>query len=504
MKINQLKAGVILSYISELIVILSGLVYTPVMLRLLGQSEYGLYQLATSTIAYLNLLTFGFGSAYVRYYSRHKVNNDEVAIAKLNGMFMTIFTVLAVICIIAGTVLVLSTDMMFKTSLSIHEIKTTKILMGFMIFNLAITFPGSVFVSHITANEQYVFQRIVNILKNLFNPLLTLPLLLLGYKSVSLVVVQTILTVAAFLVNAYFCRKKLKMSFDFKGFEIGFLKELFAFSFFIFLNQIIDQVNWSVGKFILGIISGSIAVAVYGVAAQINSLYLMFSSSISNVFTPRVNKIVAESNDDKILTDLFTRVGRIQFIIMFLILSGLVVFGQYFIQIWAGQGYEEAYWMVLLLVIPVTVPLIQNLGVEIQRAKNMHQFRSIVYAGIAIANIFLSIPLVKLYGGIGAAAGTAISLLIGNGLIMNIYYHKKIGLDIIYFWKQIVAFIPALILPTILAVIIMKFIAFNSIIIFGLTIILYTLVYCVSMWLFGMNQYEKELLKKPLQKLFRK
>ena len=198
------------------------------------------------------------------------------------------------------------------------------------------------------------------------------------------------------------------------------------------------------------------------------------------------------------------RVGRIQFIIMFLILSGLVVFGQYFIQIWAGQGYEEAYWMVLLLVIPVTVPLIQNLGVEIQRAKNMHQFRSIVYAGIAIANIFLSIPLVKLYGGIGAAAGTAISLLIGNGLIMNIYYHKKIGLDIIYFWKQIVAFIPALILPTILAVIIMKFIAFNSIIIFGLTIILYTLVYCVSMWLFGMNQYEKELLKKPLQKLFRK
>ncbi len=70
MKVNQKKVGVILSYISQAIQILSGLIYTPIMLRLLGQSEYGLYQLVYSVVSYLSLLSFGFTASYMRFYSR--------------------------------------------------------------------------------------------------------------------------------------------------------------------------------------------------------------------------------------------------------------------------------------------------------------------------------------------------------------------------------------------------------------------------------------------------
>ena len=75
MYINQRKAGVILSYTSQLIKILSGVLYTPIMLRLLGQSEYGLYQLVYSVVSYLSLLSLGFGSSYIRFYSKAK--NEE-------------------------------------------------------------------------------------------------------------------------------------------------------------------------------------------------------------------------------------------------------------------------------------------------------------------------------------------------------------------------------------------------------------------------------------------
>ena len=255
MKINQLKAGVILSYFSEGIGILIGLLYTPIMLRLLGQSEYGLYQLASSVISYLSLLSLGFGSSYVRYYSRYKVQNDDRAIAKLNGMFMTIFIVIGVICVLAGSVLVLNVNNMFKNSLTYDEVNTARILMILMVFNLAISFPGSVFSSNVTANEQYLFQKIVAILNRLLNPFITLPLLMLGYKSIAVVVVQTILSVVSLIINWIFCKKKLGMTFDFKNFEWKFLKSLFMFSFWIFLNQIIDQINWSVDKFVLGVVS---------------------------------------------------------------------------------------------------------------------------------------------------------------------------------------------------------------------------------------------------------
>ena len=101
----------------------------------------------------------------------------------------------------------------------------------------------------------------------------------------------------------------------FKNFQLGLLKEMWVFTFFIFINMIVDQVNWSVDKFLLGRFAGTTAVAVYGVGGQINTLYLQFSSSVSNVFVPKVNRIVAESNDDAQLTRLFTKVGRIQFMV---------------------------------------------------------------------------------------------------------------------------------------------------------------------------------------------
>ena len=81
---------------------------------------------------------------------------------------------------------------------------------------------------------------------------------------------------------------------------------------------------------------------------------------------------------------------------------------------WAGEEYGASYAVAILLIAPVTVPLVQNLGIEIQRAKNMHKARSIVYLFIAIANVFISIPLIKLMVPAGAAAWYSDFLIAGN------------------------------------------------------------------------------------------
>ena len=275
---------------------------------------------------------------------------------------------------------------------------------------------------------------------------------------------------------------------------------MWIFTFFIFLNQIVDQINWSVDKFLLGRLAGTVTVAVYGVGSQINSLYIQLSSSVSNVFVPKVNRIVAETGNDNELTDLFTRVGRIQFMIMSLILSGFIFFGKPFIRFWAGSEYNDAYYITLFLIIPVTVPLIQNLGIEIQRAKNKHKTRSVVYFFIAIANIFVSIPLIKLFGACGATFGTTLSLIAGNVVFMNWYYNKKLGINIKYFWKNIFGFVPSFIVPSILGVIFFM-IGANQIKVLFLQIIVYTIVFCLSLYMIGMNKEEKDILLKPVRKI---
>lgn len=504
MKTNQLKAGVILSYISMGVSTITSIIYTPIMLRLLGQSEYGLYQLVFSIVSYLGLLSFGFGSAYMRFYARYKVQNDQEGIARLNGMFMTVFIGIAIIALLAGSVLVKNVHLIFEKSLTLEEMQTAKILMSLMVFNVAVTFPASVFDSIVTSQEQYFFQRLVNLLRSVLNPFLCLPLLIMGFGSISLVLVTTFLTLASFSINMWFCFKKLHTRFAFGHFDRVLFKEIGVFSFYIFLNQIIDQINWSLDKFILGMITGTIGVAIYSLAAQLNSYYINLSASICSVFIPRINRIVAENNDNRVLTQMFTKVGRIQFILLALIIEGYVFLGKPFIKLWGGVGYETSYYVGLWLMLPVTIPLIQNLGLEIQRAKNMHKFRSIVFILIAVGNVCLSIPLCRIYGPIGCAIGTAMSLLIGNGLIMNWYYQAKVGLDIRHFWGEIIKFIPALIMPAIAGYFMMRYAMIHSYATFALLGIVFVVIYAISMWFAGLNAYEKALFSGPVKKILRR
>ncbi|SFG64991.1 lipopolysaccharide biosynthesis protein [Oribacterium sp. WCC10] len=491
---NQRKIGVLLSYASEIIKIITSLVYTPIMLRLLGQSEYGLYQLVYSVVSYLSLLSLGFTASYVRFFSRYKARGQEDEISRLNGMFLTVFIVIATIAVVCGSVMTIKIEAIFKNGLTTDEYDTARILMMLMVLNLALTFPNSVFTCITSAHEKFFFQRLLLVLQNLLNPFLTLPLLLMGYGSIAMVVVTTVITIAHLVSNIWFVCFRLHAKFIFKGFDFSLLREIWGFTFFIFLNQIIDQINWSVDRFLLGRMIGTSAVAIYSLGAQINSMYIMLSTSISSVFVPKVNRIVAETNDDRELSVIFNSVGRIQFLVLSLVMTGFIFLGQPFMRFWGGKGYVDSYYVALWLIIPVTVPLIQNLGIEIQRAKNKHKARAVVYFCIAIANIFLSIPLIRQFSSIGAAIGTAVALIVGNILFMNWYYHKHIGLDIPAFWKNILSFIPALILPAITGVAIMKFAHVNNLLQLILWAIVYGIVFSISMWLFGMNESEKGMI----------
>ncbi len=498
---NQLKIGVLLSYISQFIQIAVALVYTPIMLRLLGQSEYGLYQLVYSVVSYLHLLSMGFTSSYVRFYSRYKVNKDDNGVKKLNGMFVTIFSFVSLICVILGVLLVINASAIFGSGLTLSELQKAKVLMTLMVINLILTFETSTFECNIIAEEKFIFQKLVIITQHILSPVITLPLLLLGKGAIGMVCVTTALTLTKLIVCLSYAYKQNRMRFFFREFDWLLLKEMWIFTFFIFINNIIDQVNWSVDRFLLGRMVGTSAVAIYGVAGQLNTMYLQFSTAISNVFVPRINTMISSGKDDNEISDLFIRVGRIQFYVLVLIVSGFILFGYEFIKLWAGSDYSDSFYVALFLLIPVTIPLIQNLGIEIQRAKNLHKARSIVYLVIAVANIGVSIPLINKFGPLGAACGTALSLIVGNIIFMNWYYDKKVGLDIKGFWFNIINILPSFVAPIVVGVVSNKILVHNGWIILVVKIAIYTVVYGVSVYKLAMRSNEKVLVTSFINKI---
>lgn len=506
---NQLKVGSILSYLQMALSVIIGLVYTPVMIQLLGQSEYGLYNTVASTISMLSVLNLGFNSSYIRYFSRYKKNNDNQSIYKLNGLYIIIFGIIGCITLLCGTFLTVHLELIFDQGLTIHEYEIAKILMMLLTVNLSVSFPMSVFQNIISANEKYVVLKLLGMLKTVAGPMITMPLLLMGYRSITMVSVTVIVGIVTDTCYGYYVLKKLKQKFIFHGFEKGIFRSLFVYTGFIAINLIIDQINWNVDKFLLGRFKGTESVAVYSVGYSLYSYYQVFSTSISGVFSPRVHRMVNTIEPvlerGAALTNLFIKVGRIQFIILGLIATGIIFFGKSFIlNVWAGSGYEDSYAVSLLLIIPASIALIQNVGIEIQRAENKHQFRSITYLIMAVINLIISIYLCSKYGPIGSAVGTAISLVIANGLIMNIYYHKHCEINIMQFWKSILLLARGIVLPLCVGFLLSRFTDQNILSIWILDVVVYSFAYGVSMWMIGMNTYERSLIRDIVRKGVRK
>lgn len=242
---KEIKIGAILSYVIIVVNMLIGVLYTPILTEKLGQTEYGLYSLVTSVISYLTILDFGFGNAIIIYTTRYRNKNEKDKEQKLHGMFFIIYSIIGVVAGAIGAFLWLNVDKLFGNTMSADELSKAKVLMGILTFNLVLTFPLSVFSSIITSYEKFVFSKILNLIRIILNPIVMLVLLNFGFKSISLVILNTILNLGTLILNYIYCKAKLEIKLRFGKIDFKFLREIMAYSVWIFLNSIMDKINWS-------------------------------------------------------------------------------------------------------------------------------------------------------------------------------------------------------------------------------------------------------------------
>lgn len=503
MAINQLKAGAVLNYVVLGLNSLVGLAYTPFMLRMLGQSEYGIYSLAASIIAYLSMLDFGFGNAVIRYTAKFRAESRTEEQYSMFGMFTVLYSLIGLVVIAIGIVLYFNLDTFFADTLTETELERSRVIVMFMIFNLAITFPLSIYGAIITAYEDFVFLRVVQIARIVLSTVAMIALLTCGYKAIAMVVVQTIFNIVTLGINFFYCRHKINIKIRFRRTDYGLLREVSVYSFWIFLNVVMDRVYWSTGQFVLGATQGTMAVAVFAVAIQLQAIYMMFSSGVSGVFLPRVTSMVAKQQNDAEISNLFIKVGRIQFIVISFILSGFIVFGRRFIEIWAGPEYNDAYVITLIFFVALLVPLIQNMGIVILQARNQMKFRSLLYLCISLISLVCQVPLSRAYGGIGCAAAIGGALFLGQWVIINIYYQKVQRIDIVRFWIEIMkmALLPiALVGVTLVLLGNVEL----DIVHFVFAIGAFSIVYLALFYRLAMNDYERGLVLSPIRKMLKK
>ena len=496
--VSQRRAGAILGYANIVVKNLVNLVYTPMLLAFVGQADYGVFQTSNSFVFSLSLLTFGFSEAYIRFYTQKRTHGTEEDIKSLNGMYLMLYIGVCAVALALGLLFAANVETFFSGSFTPDQVGLAGQLMTIMAFSVTCTLFSTVFDAYVLAHEQFRFQQTRQMFTTLATPGIAFLLLTLGMGAVGVALAQLAVNVTLLLLNARFAILKLGMRFDLRRFDGALFRAIAAFSAWIFGNQICDLVNNSVPNMLLGALTSAVTVSVFAVSIQIRNVFVSLSTVMSSVFVPKINRIVATSDDNGELTRLMTRVGRYQMFLFCWVYCGFVLLGRFFIAKWAGEGFLDAYYLICAMALPLGVPLCQNTGIEIQRAKNKHKARSVVYLCMAGINVLFTLIASPYLGFWAPAIAYIASITLGNGLFMNWYYQTRIGLDMGFFWKRNLPVVIASACVTAAGLGVVHFIPVGSWLGFCAWGLAYSAVFASTMWAFVLDDGEKAAVAKKL------
>ena len=497
------KVGVILSYILMLFEVLSTLLLTPFIIRELGDSEYGVYKLSAAIVAYLLLLDLGIGNAVTRYVAKYRAQGNTEQCRRFLGLTTIYYAAIALIALVVGVVLILVYPMAFSTGLSADEIALGQQLLSITIVNTAITLASVGFKNTIIAYERFDISRGLSIISIIIRIVSTFVVLKLGFGSVGIVSVNLTLTILTNLIFVFVVVFKLKLKPKFRGINASMVKEVATYSSFILIQMVATQINACADQVLLGMFveASAVIIAVYSVGQQITQYFQSIGSSVTGVLMPGVVRMVENKATPKQLCDEMIRIGRLILMVLGIIWSGFLVFGQQFIGLWVGETKLDSYWVAFILMTAHMFMLTEAIGTQILWSMNEHKEQSILKISIVVLNIFLTIALIHWNPLFGATIGTFISLMFGDIGVMNLIFVKKIKINLgTYYLGLFKGILPSMAI-SIAAGYAFSFVGLKGWVGFGVNVLVIIAVYLGCMIAFGMNKYEKHLVFGVFSKL---
>lgn len=491
---KNIKFGAILTYITQFLSIAISFVYVPIMLGKLGQTEYGLYALVQSIISYLQMSEMGLGVTATRYNAKYIAEGDREGQKTINGMFLKIYVGIALVCAALGLVLYMFLDRIYA-DYSADSLALIKKLFLIALINLVIVLFSHVFNAIVTAYEKFIFLKLVKLVHTVLGPFCMLAVLYMGAGSVGMLWVTTVLSLLLGLTEAVYCIKKFGICFSFRKHDPALFKTIFAFTVFVFINSLANQLMNNSDKVVISIVMTEAAVAIFAIVMQFHTYSYNFANVLSGFYLPRFTKSLAKGKKitPELIDDL-CRTGRIQVLIAGLIFGGFLAIGRPFILRWVGPDYSEAYVLTVIILVTEVIGAAQSMFNALMQAMNLHKMRALLSILVATFKIVLTVIFTKEWGLFGCAIAFFIGFLLKQ-IVFNAYYKIRAGIDIVSFWLRMLRiFIPLAITVTLLyfgaafMLTLIPAVSYSALILYA---IVYTIFYLGIMWCIGLNKEEK-------------
>ena len=503
---KQLKSGALLSYFTIAFNMISGLIYTPWMITQIGQSSYGLYTLATSLIT-LFVMDFGLGGVVSRFISKFNAEGKRDTVNNFMGLVYKLY--LAIDALILSALVIVSFFINnIYDNLTASELETFKILYVIVGLFSVISFPFTNLNGILTAFECFTQMKLADLFNKVFIIVAMIIALSCGMGVYALVSVNAIAGLLTIAIKYIIIRKKTGINVNFKYKDKKLTKEVFGFSLWTTIRMLAERLVINISPSIIAAVSatGSIGVAIFGLAQTIEGYVYTFATAIDGMFMPRIAKMVYGDKKRENLMPLMIKIGRIQCMIIGLLVTGFIAVGKSFIvDIWNKPDFVQSYFCAILLILPSYFYLPMQIANTTLIVENKINVRAYVFTVVGIVNVCLSLIFSKYWGAIGASVSIFVAYML-RALLMAIMYKVVLKFDMWLFFKEtFLKITPFLLIAMGVGLGLEHFNPMaHGFLRFALNGGVFVATFAVLMLLFGLNQYEKNLFFGILKKFVRK
>lgn len=431
------KIGIILSYANTFLSMIVGLFMSSFLLRSFGDTDYGVYQTMSSFANYLVLLEFGTGTVISRNLVAARTRGESQSqIEKNISTIWTVTAALSAVIVAVSVLFYVAIPLVYSKSLTAEQI-----VLGRQIFIAIIIFLVASFVSQTLngialAYERYTFASAMSIIRTTVRTLSLIVLVTVTNHVIVIAAVDAVIGVLIAAYSYYYCQNRFHVCINFRGFDKMILRASLPVCLAIFLQAVVNQSNNTVGKFILGVMSGPEEVARYSVALYVFSVFSSLSTIPVSMYVPQVTKSVISGLEGLELTKTLVQPCRLMVLISGSVLFGFIACGKQFINIVYGQEYAIAWIMAVMLIGPAFLDMSNAVVINVLDAMNKRQVRSYLLMITTALNIAMTVFGIKYFGIIAAAAATGLATLL-QVVMLNCYYQNAIHIKVMYLFSQI-------------------------------------------------------------------
>ncbi len=430
---KQIKLGAIVSYFSIGFNIIAGLIYTPWMINSIGKDQYALYTLALSVIN-IFLLDFGISSAVSKFLANFYAKGEQEEADRFMGIVYKVFFIISAVIAAALLIFYFFIDTVY-VKLTPAELTVFKNLFIIVAAYSVISFPCMPFTGVLMANERFIEVKLLGFLHKVFEVILIVAFLLLGFGVYSLVLVHALSSVVFHLLRYVIIKKKTKQKAHLAVWNKQQAKSLFGYSIWVTIISLAQRCIFNIAPSIIAALVGSVEVTFFSLAATIEGYIYTFANAINGMFLPKISRILVKENSENELNSLLLRVSKFHVYTIGLVTLCFIALGQNFVELWLGKGFNTVYYAAILIILPSLIELPQQIAKSALLAKDIVKQQAIIYVVMAALNLLVSFVAVPYFGAIGAAAAICLAYLFRT-FAANYLYKKHLNIKIGEYFKK--------------------------------------------------------------------